>query len=319
MPDPEDSVDELSDEDVADGPDRGGETGHHHPDAVTDYSDEGHYQDDEDFPPGEGFPAGEDDFSAGEDHYAAQGAFAGSSADDYPEFPPRQAGPSSSEPPTSPPSLFRRGHRGLGDWRGGHRSEGGRRGVSIGVIVALVAVVVVVGTVILWSFFGDALSNRSHKAAGRCVGGKETVAVIADPSIADSVQQFAESYNSSAGPVGDHCMVVSVKPAGSDAVLNGFIGKWPAELGGQPALWIPGSSISAARLAGATAQKTITDSRSLGDVAGGARRAAGTRAGPGQPELGGTARTANQPERIGRVELAGVGIAATGAADERQR
>src|SRR5208337_5279405 len=68
---------------------------------------------------------------------------------------------------------------------------------------------------------------------------------------------------SSAGPVGDHCMVVSVKPAGSDAVLNGFIGKWPAELGGQPALWIPASSISAARLAGATAQKTITDSRSL--------------------------------------------------------
>ena len=130
-------------------------------------------------------------------------------------------------------------------------------------IVALVAVVVVVGTVILWSFFGDALSNRSHQAAGRCVGGKETVAVIADPSIADPVQQLAESYNSSAGPVGDHCMVVSVKPAGSDAVLNGFIGKWPADLGGQPALWIPGSSISAARLAGATGQKTITDSRSL--------------------------------------------------------
>lgn len=130
-------------------------------------------------------------------------------------------------------------------------------------IVALVAVIVVVGTVILWSFFGDALSDRSHRAAGRCVGGKETVAVVADPSIADAVRQFAESYNSSAGPVGDHCMEVSVKPAGSDAVLNGFIGKWPAELGGQPALWIPGSSVSTARLAGATAQKTITDSRSL--------------------------------------------------------
>jgi hypothetical protein len=126
-----------------------------------------------------------------------------------------------------------------------------------------VAVVVVVGTVILWSFFGDALSNRSHQAAERCVGGKESVAVIADPSIADPVQQLAESYNSSAGPVGDHCMVASVKPAGSDAVLGGFVGKWPAELGGQPALWIPGSSISAARLAAAAGQKAITDSRSL--------------------------------------------------------
>ena len=249
LPDPEDSVDE---------PYESGEPEPDQRDAVTeDYSDTGHYPADEDF------PAGPDEFSAGEEPYAHDDAFAGGTADEYPEFPPRQPGPSSAQPPASSPSLLGRGHRGLGDWRGGHRSEGGRRGVSIGVIVALVAVVVVVGTVILWSFFGDALSNRSHKAAGRCVGGQETVAVIADPSIADSVQQFAESYNSSAGPIGDHCMVVSVKPAGSDAVLNGFIGKWPAELGGQPALWIPGSSVSAARLAGATAQKTITDSRPL--------------------------------------------------------
>jgi hypothetical protein len=131
------------------------------------------------------------------------------------------------------------------------------------VIVALVAVVVVVGTVILWRFFGDALSNRSHQGAGRCVGGNETVSVLVDPSIADQVQQLAEGYNQSAGPIGDHCMAVSVKPAGSDAVLAGFIGKWPAELGGQPALWIPGSSISAARLAGAAGQKTISDTRSL--------------------------------------------------------
>ncbi|CQD16116.1 von Willebrand factor, type A [Mycobacterium europaeum] len=242
LPDPEDSADQ---------PYESGETGDHHPD---DFSAEGHHPDDEEFTA--------DDYSAGEDLYA-EDAFEDDTADEYPEFPPRQPGPAAAEPPAASPSLFGRGHRGLGEWRGGHRSVGGRRGVSIGVIVALVAVVVVVGGVILWTFIGDALSNRSHKAAGRCVGGKETVAVIADPSIADSVRQFAENYNSSAGPIGDHCMEVSVKPAGSDAVLNGFIGKWPAELGGQPALWIPGSSVSAARLAGATAQKTITDSRSL--------------------------------------------------------
>ncbi len=299
-PDPEDSVDEPSDESSADSLYSDDATGHHHRDAGqqdgleypeagpepqaadspanapgespprTDdrggyghYLDEGYYADDEHFVAGEDDYADEDDLPAGEDRYPADGAFADSTADEYPEFPPRQPGGASSEPPTSPPSLFRAGHRGLGEWRGGHRSNGGRRGVSIGVIMALVAVVVVVGTVIVWSFFGDALSNRSHQAAGRCVGGKETVAVIVDPSIADPVQQFAESYNSSAGPVGDHCMVVSVKPAGSDAVLNGFIGKWPAELGGQPALWIPGSSISGARLAGAAGQKTISDSRSL--------------------------------------------------------
>jgi Bacterial extracellular solute-binding protein len=264
MPGPEDSVDEPSDEDLADEHSQGDDTGHHHlgagPEPRADYR----YYADED----EGFPAERDHFAAaddipaGEDLYPADGAFAAGTADEYPEFPPRPAGDAHSEPPTSPPSPPHGGHRGLGDWRGGHRrSKGGRRGVSIGVIVALVAVVVVVGTVILWTFFGDALSHRSHTAAAQCVGGKETVAVIADPSIADSVQQFAESYSSSAGPIGDRCMEVSVKTAGSDAVLGGFIGKWPAELGGQPALWIPGSSISAARLA-AAGQK-ITESRSL--------------------------------------------------------
>ncbi|WP_297698193.1 substrate-binding domain-containing protein [Mycobacterium sp.] len=244
-PDPDDSREEPPRDDVVDEPSRGDD----------DHADQEYYADERDY--------SDDEPYADDGPYAAGDAFTDSTADEYPEFPPRQGGPSSSEPPASSPSLFRGGHRGLADWRGGHRSEGGRRGVSIGVIVALVAVVVVVGSVILWSFFGDALSKRSHKAAGRCVGGQETVAVVADPSIADSVQEFAESYNKSAGPIGDRCMVVSVKPAGSDAVLNGFIGKWPADLGGQPALWIPGSSISAARLAGATAQKTISESHSL--------------------------------------------------------
>jgi hypothetical protein len=271
MPDPEDSVDQPADEYVADDSYAADDTGHHHrdsghvdaaeyPDSGADY---GRYPREGDYPPGEdqyaneGFPAGGDPYS---DHWDFQDSPAG---DEYPEFPPRQAGPAGTEPAAPPPSVFRGGHRGLGDWRGGHRSEGGRRGVSIGVIVALVAVVVVIGTVILWTFFGDALSHRSHSAAASCVGGKETVAVIADPSIADPVQQLAESYNSTSGPVGDHCMVVDVKPAGSDAVLNGFAGKWPADLGGQPALWIPGSSISAARLAAAAGQKTITESHSL--------------------------------------------------------
>jgi hypothetical protein len=256
-PDPDDSLDEPSRDDAVDEPPRGQEAGDHRRDAGADsqadlYSDDDDYADEGDY-------LDDDDYADEGGYYSAERGH----RDDYPEFPARQAAPSKPEPAAASPSLFRGGHRGLGDWRGGHRSEAGRRGVSIGVIVALVAVVVVVGSVILWSFFGDALSKRSHKAAGGCVGGQETVPVVADPSIADAIGQFAESYNKSAGPIGDRCMVVSVKPANSDAVLNGFIGKWPAELGGQPALWIPGSSISAARLAGATAQKTVTESHSL--------------------------------------------------------
>src|SRR5580693_995361 len=176
--------------------------------------------------------------------------------DDFPDFPRRGQGP-----PAPPPPPLSGGHRGGSEWRGGHRGDG-RRGVSIGVIAALVAVVVVVGVIILWRFFGDALSNRSHTAAA-CTGNKEPIAVIADPSIAEHVQQFAERYNRSAGPIGDHCVAIGVKSAGSDAVVDGFIGNWPADLGQRPALWIPGSSVSAARLTAAAGKETVTDSRSL--------------------------------------------------------
>ena len=182
-------------------------------------------------------------------------------------------------------------------------------------IVALIAVVVVVAGVILWRFLGDALSHRSHTAAARCVGGKDTVAVIADPSIADQVKELSDSYNASAGPIGDRCVSVAVKPAGSDAVISGFVGKWPAELGGQPGLWIPGSSISAARLAGAAGQKTISDSRSL--VTSPVLLAV-------RPEFRQALTNQNwaalpglqiQPELAGRLELTDVGIASAGAAD----
>jgi len=200
------------------------------------------------------------------DDYPAVDDYTASATDDYPDFPARPVDPEpfGSPPQATPTPLSRTaGHRGQEDLAGGHRSTAGRRGVSIGVIVALITVVVVVGGVILWRFFGDALSHRSHNAAARCVGGTETVAVIADPSIAENIKQFADSYSASAGPVGDHCMKLTVKSADSEAVINGFVGKWPADLGGQPALWIPGSSVSSARLAGATGKQTVSDSRSL--------------------------------------------------------
>jgi hypothetical protein len=131
------------------------------------------------------------------------------------------------------------------------------------VIAALVAVVVIVGAFILWRFFGDALSHRSDALAARCVDGQLAVAVVADPSIADHIQKLADTYNKSAAPVADRCVKVGVKPADSDQVVNGFIAKWPAELGDQPALWIPASSVSEARLEAAAGAKTVSDSRSL--------------------------------------------------------
>lgn len=173
----------------------------------------------------------------------------------------------SSTPP--PPGRPRSGpaHGGEwdgGEWTGSHRAvTAGRRGVSISVIIALVAVVVVVGAVILWRFFGDALSNRSDAAAARCVNGELTVPVVADPSVSGQIQTLADNYNRDAAPVGDRCVKVGVTPAESDQLVNGFIGQWPGELGERPALWIPASSVSAARLEASAGEKTISDSRSL--------------------------------------------------------
>ena len=171
--------------------------------------------------------------------------------------------------PPPPPVRPRSGPQHGGDWDGGewtgsHRAvTTSRRGVSVGVIAALVTVVVVVGAIILWRFFGDALSSRSDVAAARCVNGELAVAVVADASVAGQIQTLADTYNQSAAPVGDRCVKVGVKPADSDQVVNGFTGQWPAELGERPAMWIPASSVSEARLETGAGPETVSDSRSL--------------------------------------------------------
>lgn len=151
-----------------------------------------------------------------------------------------------------------------GEWTGTHRAvTPGRRGVSVGIIAALVTVVAVVAVVILWRFFGDSLSSRSDVASARCVDGQVDVAVVTDPAIADPVATLAERYNQTADPVGDRCVKVGVRPADSDQVINGFRDQWPGDLGERPALWIPASSVSGARLESAAGAQIISDSRSL--------------------------------------------------------
>jgi Bacterial extracellular solute-binding protein len=169
--------------------------------------------------------------------------------------------PAPPKPPTGPQHG---GDWDGGEWTGSHRAVGaGRRGVSLTVVGALITVVVVVGAIILWRFFGDALSSRSEAAAARCVDGGVDVAVVVDSAIVEQISTLADHYNQTAAPVGDRCVKVGIKAAESDAVVNGLSGTWPADLGEQPALWIPGSSVSEARLEAAAGNQTISDSRSL--------------------------------------------------------
>lgn len=154
--------------------------------------------------------------------------------------------------------------RSQGEWTGKRRRvDPGRRGVSVGVVAALVGVVVLVGGVILWRFFGHALSRRSADAAHQCLQGTAAVAVVVDPSIVETVRAMADSYNDEGSPVGDKCVKVTVTQADSDAVLGGLVGEWPADLGERPALWIPASSIASARLQSAAGKHIVSDARSL--------------------------------------------------------
>jgi hypothetical protein len=172
--------------------------------------------------------------------------------------------PAVGRPASRPPSSKHGGEWEGGDWTGSHRAiQTGRRGVSKGVIAALVTVVVVVGAFILWRFIGDSLSSRSQIAAARCVSGEVAVAVIADPSIADDIRGLADEYAKSAAPIGDKCVKVGVTAANANQVIDGYTGQWPGDLGERPALWIPGSSISAARLESVAGKDRVSATRSL--------------------------------------------------------
>ncbi|MFV8164136.1 substrate-binding domain-containing protein [Mycobacterium sp. 134] len=203
-------------------------------------------------------------YAGADDGYAAEYSDEYSDGDDYADDQPTaQFGAVSEPPPPSTPTSRQRGDWD-GEWTGSHRAvQSGRRGVSIGVIVALCTVVAVVGAMILWKFFGDVLAGRSDAAAARCVDGELGVAVIADPTISSRIEGLANTYNESVSPVGDRCVKVRVQSADSDRVVGGFANAWPSELGDRPALWIPASSIAEARLEATAGAKTVSDSRSL--------------------------------------------------------
>ena len=212
----------------------------------------------------------DDDYAGYRDSYATERGADGYSDDYQPDLnyaddrPTTQFGAVTDVPPEPPTGRQHGGDWDGGEWTGSHRAvESGRRGVSVGVIVALVSVVVVVGAMIAWKFFGDVLDDRSNAAAARCVDGELGVAVIADPTIATHIEGLANTYNESVSPVGDRCVKVRVQSAGSDRVVGGFVDAWPAELGDRPALWVPASGIAEARLEAAAGAEIISDSRSL--------------------------------------------------------
>lgn len=144
-----------------------------------------------------------------------------------------------------------------------HRSGGSNWGVSKGLVGVVAAVLVVAVSIGLWWYFDRRTTDNQAEASATCVHGDNTIAVVADPSIADRIGELSERFNKKHEVIGDYCFTVSVRPADTTNVIKGLTGQWPAELGAQPALWIPGSSISSARLKAAAKTNIVSDSRSL--------------------------------------------------------
>ncbi|MBF6327922.1 VWA domain-containing protein [Nocardia transvalensis] len=128
---------------------------------------------------------------------------------------------------------------------GTHRSAAGSRGVSKGLVISVVAVLLVVAAVGGWFWLSRHAASENRSAAAECVEGPATLAVTVDPDIAAPVRAAAERYNATKPKVRDHCANVAVTVQPSAAVVAGFTsGSWGPELGPQPALWIADSSRS---------------------------------------------------------------------------
>ncbi len=116
--------------------------------------------------------------------------------------------------------------------------------------MTVVTVVVVVAAVVLWRFFGDALGDRSKQAAATLSRRQCERRWPYSPIRRSPIRSASRPRRSAnrRNPVSDKCLTIQVKAADSDAVVGGLIGTWPGDLGDKPALWIPGSSVSVARL-----------------------------------------------------------------------
>ena len=72
-----------------------------------------------------------------------------------------------------------------------HRSSGGEnirsRGVSRGVVAALLSILLVAAVVVTWQDLGDQIDRQAEEAAAQCVEGRESVPIVADPDIAPGV------------------------------------------------------------------------------------------------------------------------------------
>lgn len=149
-----------------------------------------------------------------------------------------------------------------------HRSSGTEsirsRGVSRGVVAALLSILLVASIVVTWQHLGDRIDRQADEAAGQCVEGPAEVSIIADPDIAPGLARIAENYAAQNPVVRDRCVTIAVRPGDARITLDGLTGTWETEsMGAFPAAWVPQSSVWSADLLAADPEAVEGSTRSL--------------------------------------------------------
>ncbi len=149
-----------------------------------------------------------------------------------------------------------------------HRSSGGEsirsRGVSRGVVAALLSILLVAAVVVIWQDLGDQIDRQAEEAAAQCVEGRESVPIVADPDIAPGLAAVARNFGETNPVVRDKCVSVDVRPGDAKITLDGLSGSWDTEsMGAYPAAWVPQSSVWSADLAAAKPDAIEGNTRSL--------------------------------------------------------
>ena len=135
-----------------------------------------------------------------------------------------------------------------------HRVTGGgngirQRGVSRGLVFALLAIVLIAAVIVAWQQLGDHLDEQADSAAAACVEGPATVDVVADADVAPALIEIARAFGASKPVVRDHCITIAVRAGDAKTTLDALTGTWDTgSMGAFPAAWVPQSSVWAAEL-----------------------------------------------------------------------
>ncbi|MFC8281668.1 VWA domain-containing protein, partial [Rhodococcoides kroppenstedtii] len=126
-------------------------------------------------------------------------------------------------------------------------------GVSRGVVATVVVLVLLAAAVVGWFAVRDRSAEEAEQAARACVEGEATLAVTADPDVADVLRTLGESWTAGGPVVRDQCITTEVTATPTAVAAEALAAPTydPSAAGPEPALWVPADTASAASVVAA--------------------------------------------------------------------